>query len=52
MKTQLTLNIDEKKVKMLKQFSKKKGVSIAKVAEEIIDKIIEKDSIKKLGSIY
>ncbi len=40
MKALLVLNIDEKKAKLLKQYSKTRGLSIRKTIEEIIDKII------------
>jgi hypothetical protein len=42
-KALLILNIDEKKAKLLKQYSKRRGPSIRKTIEEIIDKIISND---------
>lgn len=43
MKALLILNIDEKKAKLLKQYSKRRGLSTRKTIEEIIDKIISND---------
>lgn len=50
MKTKLTLSIDEEKVKKIKSYSKKEGISISKIVEESIDKIIAKSPTKKLDA--
>ncbi len=50
MKAKLTLSIDENKVKKIKQYSKKEGISISKIMEDTIDKIIAKPSAEKLDA--
>lgn len=50
MKTKLTLSIDEEKIKKIKQYSKKEGISISKIVEESIDKLIAKPATKKLDA--
>ncbi len=40
MKAKLTLSIDEEKIKKIKLYSKKEGISISKIVEDNIDKII------------
>ncbi len=50
MKTKLTLSIDKEKVKQIKHYSKKEGISISKIVEESIDKIIAKPKTKKLDA--
>ena len=50
MKGKLTLSIDEEKIRKIKQYSKKEGISISKIVEESIDKIIAKPSVKKLDA--
>ena len=48
MTTKLTLSINEVTVKKIKQYSKKAGISISKIAEEHFDKIASKNRHKKL----
>jgi hypothetical protein len=50
MKAKLTLSIDEEKIKKIKKYSKKEGVSISKIVEDSIDKIINSSSTKKLDA--
>ncbi|HEY5463576.1 MAG TPA: DUF6364 family protein [Hanamia sp.] len=50
MKTKLTLSIDEEKVKKIKEYSKTEGISVSKIVEESIDKIIVKRPTKKLDA--
>ncbi len=50
MKTKLTLSIDEEKVKKIKLYSKREGVSISKIVEDSIDKIITTHASKKLDA--
>lgn len=48
MTTKLTLSIDERTVKKIKQYSKEEGISISKIAEEHFNKIAEKSNRRKL----
>lgn len=48
MKTKLTLSIDEEKLKKIKNYSKKEGISISRIVEESIDKIIAKPPKRRL----
>lgn len=50
MKAKLTLSIDEGKIKKIKKYSKKEGISISKIVEDSIDKIITNSSTKKLDA--
>lgn len=50
MKSKLTLSIDEEKIKKIKHYSKKEGISISKIVEESIDKIIAKPPKKKMDA--
>ena len=50
MKAKLTLSIDEEKIKKIKKYSKKEGISISKIVEDSIDKIITNSSTKKLDA--
>ena len=50
MKAKLTLSIEEEKIKKIKQYSKEEGISISKIVEESIDKLIAKSSTKKLDA--
>ncbi len=50
MKTKLTLSIDDEKVKRIKEYSRTEGISVSKIVEESIDKIIEKHPVKKLDA--
>lgn len=48
MKGKLTLSIDEEKIKRIKQYSKKEGISISKIVEHHFDKITSGNHRKKL----
>ncbi len=50
MKAKLTLSIDEDKIKKIKKYSKKEGISISKIVEDSIDKIITNSSTNKLDA--
>ena len=50
MKAKLTLSIDEEKIKKIKEYSKKEGISISKIVEDSIDKIITNSSTQKLDA--
>ena len=50
MTAKLTLSIDEEKIRKIKRISKKEGISISKIVEENIDKIIAKSPTKKLDA--
>jgi len=46
MTVKLTLSVDEAVVKKIKQYSKKEGISISKIAEEYFNKITTKNNRK------
>jgi Family of unknown function (DUF6364) len=50
MKAKLTLSIDQEKIKKIKKYSKKEGISVSKIVEETIDNIIAKSPTKKLDA--
>jgi hypothetical protein len=50
MKAKLTLSIEKDKVEKIKKYSKKEGISISKIVEDSIDKIITKPSKNKLDA--
>lgn len=50
MKRKLTLSIDEEKIKRIKEYSKREGISISKIVEESIDKIMTKPPVKRLNA--
>lgn len=50
MKTKLTWSIDEEKVKKIKEYSKTEGISVSKIVEESIDKMMEMHPVKKLDA--
>ncbi|MEO8822871.1 MAG: DUF6364 family protein [Ginsengibacter sp.] len=50
MKGKLTLSIDEEKIKKIKKYSKKEGVSVSQIVEDSIDKITSNSSTKRLDA--
>lgn len=48
MKTKLTLSIDEKKVRKIKEYAKQNETSVSNLVEDHFEKLVSKPSKKKL----
>ena len=47
MKTKLTLSIDEKKIQKIKRHSRRKGKSVSRIIEELIDNVDKNEEKEK-----